>query len=43
MRALGRRGTVSPGWLSKLLRALTGWMPWWAAARVFGPAMAGMT
>jgi len=43
MRALGRRGTVFPGWLSKLLRALTGWMPRWAAARVFGNAMASMT
>lgn len=43
VRALGRRGTSFPGWLSKLLRALTGWMPRWAAARVFGNAMAGMT
>jgi hypothetical protein len=43
VRAIGGRGTRFPGWLSRLLRALTAPLPRWVAARIFGQAMAGMT
>lgn len=41
--ALGGRGTRFPGWLSKLLWALTGPLPRWMATRIFAGVMAGMT
>jgi short-subunit dehydrogenase len=41
--ALGRRGTVRPGWLSKLLGWSLGLLPRWARVRIMGVIMAGMT
>lgn len=41
-RSLGRRGTVFPGWLSKLLRGLMMGLPRWVAARIFAVALGGM-
>lgn len=43
MRALGRRGTVRPGVLSKLLGWSLASLPRWAQVRVIGQVMAGMT
>lgn len=41
--ALGRRGTVRPGWLSWLLEASLALLPRWGRVRVLGRVMAGMT
>jgi hypothetical protein len=42
LSALGRRATVRPGWLSKLLSAaLT--VPRWARVRIMANVMRGMT
>jgi short-subunit dehydrogenase len=42
LTALGRRGTVRPGWLSKVLTAaLT--LPRWARVRIMAIVMGGMT
>lgn len=41
--ALGRRGTVRPGWLSKLLEASLALLPRWGRVRALGLVMAGMT
>jgi hypothetical protein len=41
--ALGRRGTVRPGWLSKLLEASLALLPRWGRARMMGIVMGGMT
>lgn len=41
--ALGRRGTVRPGWLSKLLEASLALLPRWGRVRALGVVMAGMT
>jgi len=43
LAALGRRGTVRPGWLSKFLEAALTLLPRWARVRVMGLVMAGMT
>jgi hypothetical protein len=43
LRALGRRGTVRPGLLSKLLGWSLATLPRWAQVRVVGQVMAGMT
>lgn len=42
LAALGRRTTVRPGWLSKLLEASLK-LPRWARVRILGRVMAGMT
>jgi uncharacterized protein len=41
--ALGRSGTVRPGWLSKLLEASLALLPRWGRARMMGMVMRGMT
>lgn len=41
--ALGRRGTVRPGWLSKLLEAALMFLPRRGRVRMMGVVMAGMT
>ena len=41
--ALGRRGTVRPGWLAKGLAASLMFLPRWGRVRVMGKVMAGMT
>ena len=41
--ALGRRGTVRPGWLSKLLEASLAFLPRFGRVRMMGVVMAGMT
>ena len=43
LRALGRRTTVRPGWLSKLLEASLMFLPRWGRVRVMAAVMAGMT
>jgi uncharacterized protein len=43
MQALGRRTTVRPGWLSKLLGWSLATLPRWARVRVIGQVMKGMT
>jgi short-subunit dehydrogenase len=41
--SLGRRGTVRPGWLSRLLEASLAFLPRWGRARIMGVVMGGMT
>lgn len=41
--ALGRRGTVRPGWLSKLLELSLAFLPRWGRVRMMGVVMGGMT
>lgn len=41
--ALGRTGTVRPGWLAKVLEASLALLPRWGRVRVMGAVMAGMT
>lgn len=41
--ALGRRTTVRPGWLSKLLESSLALLPRWGRVRVMGLVMGGMT
>jgi hypothetical protein len=41
--ALGRRGTVRPGWLSKLLELSLALLPRWGRVRMMGVVMGGMT
>ena len=43
LAALGRRGTVRPGWLAKGLAASLMFLPRWGRVRVMGKVMAGMT
>jgi short-subunit dehydrogenase len=43
LNALGRRTTVRPGWLSKLLGWSLATLPRWAQVRVIGVVMKGMT
>ena len=43
LAALGRTGTVRPGWLSKLLEFSLMFLPRWGRVRVMGVVMAGMT
>lgn len=43
LAALGRRGTIRPGWLSKLLELSLKTLPRWARVRMMGVVMAGMT
>ncbi len=43
LAALGRRGTVRPGLLSKLLEASLALLPRWARVRMMGVVMSGMT
>ena len=43
MQALGRRTTVRPGWLSKLLGWSLATLPRWGQVRVIGQVMRGMT
>ncbi|MCY7378908.1 MAG: SDR family oxidoreductase [Gemmatimonadaceae bacterium] len=43
LAALGRRGTVRPGWLAKGLGASLMFLPRWGRVRVMGKVMAGMT
>jgi len=43
LHALGRRGTVRPGWLSKFLEAALMFMPRWGRVRMMGVVMGGMT
>jgi short-subunit dehydrogenase len=43
MQALGRRTTVRPGWLSKLLGWSLTMLPRWGQVRVIAPVMKGMT
>ncbi len=43
LRALGRRTTVRPGWLSKLLGWSLATLPRWGATRILAKVMAGMT
>lgn len=43
LRALGRRGTVRPGWLSKLLGWSLALLPRWGQVKVITQVMAGMT
>jgi len=43
LAALGRRGTVRPGWLSKLLEASLALLPRRGRVRMMGAVMAGMT
>ena len=42
LKALGRRATVRPGWLSKLLEASFLGMPRWIRSRILGQVMKGM-
>lgn len=41
--ALGRRGTVRPGWLSKALEWALTFLPRWGRVRMMGVVMGGMT
>ena len=41
--ALGRRGTVYPGWLTKVLSGALAPLPRWARTRIMGQVMGGMT
>jgi hypothetical protein len=43
LEALGRRGTVRPGWLSKLLEASLAILPRWGRVWMMGVVMGGMT
>ena len=43
MQALGRKATVRPGWLSKLLGWSLATLPRWARVMVIGQVMKGMT
>jgi uncharacterized protein len=43
LEALGRRGTVRPGWLSKLLEASLAFLPRWGRTRILQLVMRGMT
>ena len=43
LAALGRRGIVRPGWLSKFLEASLMFLPRWGRVRTMGIVMAGMT
>jgi hypothetical protein len=43
LQALGRRGTVRPGWLSKLLAWALAPLPRWGRVRMMGLVMSGMT
>jgi hypothetical protein len=43
LAALGRRGTVRPGWLAKALEASLALLPRWGRARALGRVMRGMT
>lgn len=43
LEALGRRTTVRPGWLSKLLEASLALLPRWARVRILAMVMKGMT
>jgi uncharacterized protein len=43
LRALGRSGTVRPGWLSKLLEFALMVLPRWGRVRMMGVVMAGMS
>jgi len=43
LRALGRRGTVRPGWLSKVLAWALAPLPRWGRVRMMGRIMDGMT
>jgi uncharacterized protein len=43
MQALGRKATVRPGWLSKLLGSSLATLPRWARVMVIGQVMKGMT
>lgn len=41
--ALGRTGTVRPGWLSKFLEMSLAFLPRWGRVRMMGVVMGGMT
>jgi len=43
LKALGRTGTVRPGWLSKGLELALMFLPRWGRVRMMGVVMAGMT
>jgi len=43
LAALGRRGTVRPGWLSKFLEVALMFLPRRGRVRMMGVVMAGMT
>jgi uncharacterized protein len=43
LRALGRTGTVRPGWLSKFLELSLTFLPRWGRVRMMGVVMAAMT
>lgn len=43
LAALGRVGTVRPGWLSRLLESALMFLPRWGRVRMMGIVMAGMT
>jgi short-subunit dehydrogenase len=43
LAALGRTGTVRPGWLSKFLEFSLMFLPRWGRVRMMGVVMAGMT
>ncbi len=43
LNALGRSGTVRPGWLSKLLEWSLALLPRWGRVRMMGVVMGGMT
>jgi short-subunit dehydrogenase len=43
LQALGRRGTVRPGWLSVLLESALKLLPRWGRVRMMGLIMGGMT
>jgi uncharacterized protein len=43
LEALGRKGTVRPGWLSKLLEWSLSLLPRWGRVRMMGVVMGGMT
>ena len=43
LRALGRRSTVRPGWLSKLLEGSLSTLPRWGRSLIVGQVMKGMT
>lgn len=43
LRALGKRGTVRPGWLSKLLELSLAILPRWGRVKVMAHVMGGMT
>lgn len=43
LAALGRRGTVRPGWLAKILEGSLMFLPRWGRVRMMGVVMSGMT